>query len=208
VLQVDEDFFSYFIYVYCGMVIWGGLASAVSNLCATLVKNARSITTRSLPIFSYVFEDILISFIPFLLSLPFVFLAVYLSGYFPSLLGLLTFISGFTLVLLASFGFSISVGLSAFFIGDIRQVITAIMRLSFLVTPVIWKAERLNDAQYLLMLNPFYGFLHILRNSLTGEQIEMLYVLQALGVTVFLLIIGGLMFANMRRKIQHRALML
>lgn len=208
VLGLKDPFYDYFLYVYVGMIVWGCLAGAVSNLCATLVKNANHITARSLPIFSYIFEDILISFMPFLMSLPVVIAIVLLSGYPLTLFSFLSLMFGIVLVLIAAFAFSISVGLSAFFIGDIRQMITSIMRLSFLVTPVIWKPERLGDAQYLLLLNPFYGYLHILRNSFTGEPIEMQYALQACGVTVAMLLVGSVMFVQLKNKIQARALVL
>jgi len=82
------------------------------------------------------------------------------------------------------------------------------MRLSFLVTPVIWKAERLKDAELFLLLNPFYGYLHIMRGGLTGVEIDLVYVYQALGITCSLLIVGGIMFTNMKSRIQHRALVL
>lgn len=208
VLNIQEDFLHYFIYVYTGMVIWGVLAGAVSNLCATLVKNAKNITSRTLPIFSYIFEDILISFIPFLMSLPILIVIISLAGYELSFFNLLTFIGGLLLVVTVAFAFSMSIGLSAFFVGDIRQIITSVMRLSFLVTPVIWKPERLGDSQDILLFNPFYGYLHILRNSLIGEKIDQQYVIQASVLTFSLLIIGCFMFVVLSKRIQQRALLL
>jgi ABC-type polysaccharide/polyol phosphate export permease len=208
VLGIEGSLLDYFIYVYSGMLIWGAISSAVSNLCASLVKNAKSLTNRRLPVFVYIFEDIVVSFIPFLLGLPFLVSFVLVSGYVPSAGDLGLIVLGIVLMLTASFGFSISVGLSAFFLGDVRQVVTAVMRLGFLVTPVIWKAERLQNYEYLLLLNPFYGYLHILRSGFTGEPLEIQYVVQAVSVTAFLLLLGVVVYRNMEVRIQQRASML
>lgn len=208
VLGVEGRFIDYFVYVYCGMVVWGCIASSVANLCATLIKNAKGITNRNLPIYSYIFEEVIISFVPFILSLPFLLALILYSGHFPSIGNVLVFIAGFTLMLVSSFAFAISIGLWAFFVGDIRQIVTAVMRLGFLVTPVIWKAERLGDSQYLLMLNPFYGYLHVIRGSLIGTEIQSMYVIQAIVVTVVLLMLGFIVLKTMHGKIQYRALMI
>ncbi len=208
VLGIRGSLTEYFVYVYTGLVVWGAISSAVSNLCATLVKNAKNITTRKLPVFVYIFEEIVISFVPFILSLPFLFLFIFTSGYAPSATGVALIVLGIFLMLVTSFAFSISIGLSAFFLGDIRQVVAAAMRLGFLVTPVIWKAERLDGYEYLLLLNPFYGYLHILRAGFTGEVLDFQYVIQAICVTSILLILGLLMYKNMEIRIQQRALML
>ena len=208
VLNINAPLFEYFVYVYLGMVIWGCLASAVSNLCSTLIRNADNMTTRSLPVFSYIFEDVLLSLIPFFMSLPFVAIILAIGGYPFSLIGAMTFLCGVVLVFFTSFAFGISIGLMAFFIGDIRQIITSVMRLSFLVTPVIWRPERLGDYEYVLLFNPFYGFVHVLRNSLMNEPIKMEYFVQMLSVTGLLMTLGVAMYFNLRSKMQHRALVL
>ncbi len=208
VLGIQGTFIEYFVYLYCGLVVWGAISSAVSNLCATLVKNAKSITNRKLPIFVYIFEEIIISFTPFLLSLPLLFLFVFISGHVPSFGDLTLVLLGIILMFITSFAFSISIGLSAFFLGDIRQIVAAAMRLGFLVTPIIWKAERLEGYEYLLVLNPFYGYLHIMRAGISGDVLELQYVIQAAGVTVGLLMLGFVMYNNMEVRIQQRALTL
>lgn len=208
VLGIEGPLLAYLAYVYCGMVIWGTISSAVSNLCATLVRNAKGLTTRRLPVFSYIFEDIIVSFIPFILALPFVLVFILISGHGISITSIGYMVLGFVLMVLAAFGFSISVGLCAFFLGDVRQLVGAVMRLGFLVTPVIWKAERLDGHEYLLLLNPFYGYLHILRSGFLGEPVESQYLLQAFGVTALLLGVGLVVYRNMDVRIQQRALML
>lgn len=201
------DFKGYFVYVYTGMVIWAAIAASVSNLCATLLKNAPKLVTKRLSIYSYIFEDILISLLPFFMSLPFVFLiaATFGSGV-PSFEAFFYFTIGTVLLCLGAFGFSISVGTIAFLLGDVRQLITSIMRLGFLVTPVIWRPERLGIHENLLLFNPFCGYLHIIRKSILGESVELAYIIQALGITLFLILFGVFLVTKYSMKIQEKAL--
>ncbi len=208
VLDLSDSLGNYLVYVYTGMVAWAAISGAISNLCATFIKNARAITNRKLPLFSYVFEELLISFIPFLLSLPFLLLVTLVVGHSFGLYEVSMILVGLSLMLITAFGFSLSIGLAAFFIGDIRQIVAAIMRLGFLITPVIWKAERLNEYENFLLLNPFYGFIHVMRVGFAGEELKSPYLIQAIGVTVIMSLLSVICFTFLADKMQHRALKL
>lgn len=201
-----RDGTNYFTYVYSGMVIWAAISSSISNLCATLVKNSPKLISRPISKFSYIFEDILLSIFPFFLSIPMVLAVAMWHGDFMSLWQVFQFGVGVLNLVLACFGFGISVGVIAFMLGDIRQLITSVMRLGFLITPVIWTTDRLGEYEKYLIFNPFYGYLHSMRQPLMGFDANPYYFFQSLSLSVLMIVVGVALISTMSLKIQERAL--
>ena len=100
---------SYFVYVYIGMVVWGLIASSISNLCATLLKNVNKLVTRPIHMYSYIFEDMLLSFIPFLMSIPILAIVIFFYTDSFQLHSIIIASFGVLNLLLAAFGFAISI---------------------------------------------------------------------------------------------------
>lgn len=196
----------YLMYVYFGMVVWAAIASSISNLCATLLKNSSKMVTKPVSMYSYIFEDMLLSFLPFLMSLPLIIVILFTVGSGVHLSNFPYLIFGIVNLLVAGFGFAISVGTLSFLVGDVRQLITSLMRLGFLITPVIWTADRLGSYEKYLILNPFYGYLHVIRQALIGGEVKLSYLLQSIVLTLVLVVVGFVMVASFSMKIQERAL--
>lgn len=204
-----ESVFDYFLYVYSGMLIWALISNSVSNLCATLIKNSAKLSTKKLGFFVYIAEDLVVSFIPFFLSLPFLIIAVSIfspNGY--TVFSIFFIFFAIIVNALAALFFGLSVGVLAFFFGDVRQVVASIMRLGFLVTPIIWMKDSLGGKENLLFFNPFYGFLDVSRSSLTGLRVELSSLFHSLAVMGVLFVLSVLVAAKFNDKIKQRALSL
>ncbi len=58
---------------------------------------------------------------------------------------------------------------------DIREIVTAVMRIGFLATPIIWMpSERENISKLFLDYNPFYHMIEVIRAPLLGNPISSL----------------------------------
>ena len=107
-----------------------------------------------------------------------------------SVLGIAWLIVGLVLILLAAFGFSLSFGIGAFYMGDLQQLVYAVMRLGFLVTPIIWKPERLGEYANWIWINPFFGFLDVCRRGILGQDMDYMSLLVASSISLILLVAG------------------
>lgn len=179
----------YFLYLASGLLIWTLLSDLSRQGVASLRRNARNMTIRSLALSTYVAEDIAFCFMSFFMSLPFILLLVFTMGS-AGVQGIAWLFVGLVLILVAAFGFSLSFGIGAFYLGDLQQLVYAVMRLGFLVTPVIWKPERLGEYADWVWINPFFGFLDVCRRGMLGQEMDYVSLSVATGVATLLLAVG------------------
>ncbi len=86
---------------------------------------------------------------------------------------------------------------------DLAEVVTALMRIAFLATPIIWLPGERGAGGIMgifLTYNPFYHFLDIVRAPLLGQQITSLTWLVVAGFTV----VGASLTLAFYRKLAHR----
>ena len=187
VVMGDGDFKSYFAYICIGVGIWGCVSKSVLKGASYIHKYSHSIANSRYPLLSYVIVEILLCAMIFIAVLPFlVGIGFFFNGF--SITALLTSLFGTLLMFLAGVGFGVLVGSITSFFPDLREIIAAIMRISFLVTPIIWRPERLGEHVSYLIFNPFHPFIELIRTPLLGNEVSLKIILLAVGITTFLLV--------------------
>lgn len=181
-----EDFL---LYVLVGLAVWQFISALVSRGVNLIRGYSNSIINSREPVLSYVLSDVLYETMVLVLKSPVLLIAIFIFGSF-SLEGALVFGYGVLLIVLSAIGFTLSFGFLAAFVGDFRELISTLMRLSFLITPVIWELKRLGEYQHLVYYNPFYSYLSICRSPLLNEMPGMKEVVIATSLTILLLGVG------------------
>ena len=152
----------------------------------------------SLPIIEDLFYELYRFILPILLFLPlFIFHSQDLTS-----LGWLIY--GVVLMLISGLGFIFLFGAISFFYQDVKQVIHSVMRLAFLLTPIIWRKERLGDYQDLVFLNPFYCYIEICRNGLLGQPVESKVVVIGTLLTLSIFLLGVMFISISEKRIRYR----
>lgn len=198
------DPFGFFLYVLFGFSLWGLLSKLIRSGVAVLGKRSSDLTNKPIPISSLVVEEIVLCFYYFFTTLP--FLVVWsICFYQPDFTHLGQFLLGMILIFLSAIGLTLSLGILAFLVGDVAKLVAAVMRLSFLVTPIIWTLDRLGEHQKWIWLNPFYSYLDICRSALMGESAHQNSWIVATALTLSLLIIGLITLNFSHKHIRRRA---
>ena len=84
---------------------------------------------------------------------------------------------------------------------DIPQIVTTLVQMAFLLTPVIWREDMLSGRALLVpMLNPFRHYLDIARAPLLGETPSAL----SWGVVAVCTLIGVAVAAGLFARCRHR----
>lgn len=183
ILDIDDGL-DYFFYILIGFWLWSLLfAKLVNRGVSSLSNRANELALSAKPISALPLEDVTYSFFNFFLALPFVMIAaIWHYGTSIELVG--TFFIGLILVWITGLSLCLTLGVLGFFIRDVLPFISAIMRLGFLTTPIIWKPQRLGELEHLIWYNPFYSYLDICRSSLMGKApaLKSIYVASALSV--------------------------
>lgn len=86
---------------------------------------------------------------------------------------------------------------------DIAPIITSLMQVVFYVTPVIWYSSLLKGHEWLLVFNPFYHYLEILRAPILGIGVEHHSFTICLLLTAFLGLSSILFMYRFKKRIAY-----
>lgn len=159
----------YLPYLSVGFIFWTFISGCLLESCGVFIQAESIIKQINLPFGVHVMRMVWRNIIT-LAHHSLVLVAVFLYCdqkitwsliFFPFALGLVIFTSIFLGYI---FG-----GLCARF-RDVAQVISSIVQIVFYITPVIWKPSLLQGHEYLLIFNPFFHYLQIMRISTMGGE--------------------------------------
>lgn len=166
VILNKHDTGEYLLYLLVGLPIWQVISGSIDRANQSFNANY---AVGGLPLSTVIFERTVSALIPFFMILPVVLVA---SAYEYSVsigTGLLFLFSlGCLITWIAGVGFLVSAITTIF--PDLRHLLSAIMRLAFLATPIIWDVHRLGEYQQYIWLNPFYLPLGFVRSTLSGVE--------------------------------------
>jgi lipopolysaccharide transport system permease protein len=200
ILKTDINEFVPFLSV--GLISWGFINSIVTEAGSLFTSAQSYITQVRLPFSLYVYRFVWTRLIIFGHSFV-IYLAV--IAYFRLPLGpaVLLAIPGLLLFTLNAAFVATYLGMSSLRFRDIPQIISSLLQIVLFITPIFWKPEMLGSNSSLIVFNPFYHFIEILRAPLLGHvpSIEN-YV--AVGIlTAANLLIAAYFFVNYRSRITY-----
>lgn len=180
------------------------MTDLITGAVNSLRKNATAATNTSEPLLLYVILESCSAFVNFSMRLP-LMLALTLiavSGVVPT--DFFVLIYGLVLLLLTSLGFGLCIGMYCLFYGDIKDIVNAVVRLAFLLTPIIWHVERLGEYQKWVYLNPFYSYLTLCRNTFIGLPVDLLSAQIATIITIVFVILGLFVLSTYKFRARER----
>jgi ABC-type polysaccharide/polyol phosphate export permease len=86
---------------------------------------------------------------------------------------------------------------------DIGQIITSLIQVMFYVTPVIWYSSLLKGHEWLLLFNPFFHYLEILRAPILGTPIEHRSFEVCIAITICLGVVSMIFMHRFKKRIAY-----
>jgi ABC-type polysaccharide/polyol phosphate export permease len=83
---------------------------------------------------------------------------------------------------------------------DVQMIISAVVGVLFLVTPIIWSPDILKERAYIATINPLRHVLDVLRKPLLGEVPDVTNYAVALGITAVSLVAFWLAYRAYRKR--------
>lgn len=189
-------------YVALGIVFWGLISNVILEGCGAFVQAAGILSQTSLPMFTFVWRTVMRNVIN-LLHHVVIIVGVLLyydhwrqTDLLGGLLGLLLLLANISWISLAA-------GIASARFRDIPQIVASVIQFAMFMTPVFWlPGGRLLD-HAVLLLNPFYHLLNVVRAPLLGQSVDAItYIF--LGVLAVVGWAGTFTtFALIRRRIVH-----
>ncbi len=188
------------LYVAFGMAVYQYVVSSIGDGCNVFVSASGWIQGAQLPYSVYIYKSLSRSLLPLLIHLVlcgcmFVY-AWYETGVLPGSAAWES-LGAFVLLLLNAIWVHYVFGLVNARFRDLQHLVSAITRLLFFTTPILWTYEETGGVRRMIAdLNPITHFVQIFRGPLIGDPISDLHWYVAGGITIggwlLMMIIGGI----------------
>lgn len=111
-------------------------------------------------------------------------------------------IPGLILIFLISISFGIILAYSSVRFRDLPQIVSSLLSIFFLATPIIWPQRLLGENQLLAVLNPLTHIISVVRNPLLGTTPSLISWI----VVWLIFLLSGILAIVINRRYNHRIL--
>ena len=171
-----------FPYIAAGMVLWFFISGCINGGLSVYLSARGVLMERNLPVafsaFRFVWRyliELILKFVVFAIAALYVMLPMTETALLalPGLL--LLVVNGVWVVLVLG-------PIGARF-RDVAQIVSPLMLIAFLASPVLWPQGILGANEFIALINPFAHFLAMVRDPLLGAPPPILSVVVTLGIT-------------------------
>ena len=157
----------YLPYLTIGMVIWTLISTFLAEGCSVFIAGQGAIKQMPAPLAVHVYRLIWRALIIFAHNA--IIIAAVLAFY-PEygIWGVVPALAGLVIVCLNGVGFAVTLGTLSARFRDIPPLMTNVVQTVVFITPVLWKAESLQQRAWIAYYNPFYHLIEIVRAPLLG----------------------------------------
>jgi ABC-type polysaccharide/polyol phosphate export permease len=179
-----------------GIIIWGFISTLLNEGCASLIAADSLIKQVRMPISLHVWRVVFRNLLIFLHNVV-ILVPIWLIFDTPvSLPRLMVAILAVMVVAINGFWCSLILGGLCARFRDISPIVTSLVQAIFFVTPIMWLPSILEGkgvGWWLIVINPFYHFLEIIRAPLLGMSSPLDSWLVVIAIT-FVGLLSGIIF--------------
>lgn len=189
-------------YVCAGLIVWGFISSIMLD-AGTLFSSSESYIKQirlpySLHACRFVFSKVIL----FAHDLPiYIALVLYFEAW-PGAAALYA-IPAFLLLVFNAVLMSLAIGMASARFRDIPRIITSLIQVVFLITPIIWTPDLLGSRAYLAYANPLFHLIEIVRAPLLGSLPSAQTIAATLAITAINFLATILFFVRFRGRIAY-----
>ena len=180
-------------YMIAGLVSWTAWAAVLNHGCTSIIGSSNLVKQADFPVEVLPLRTVLAALVPQLVGIA-VLLAYVLVRFRTGLLSWTLLPLVLLLQGLAMVGAACALGALSVFVRDVKEVVAVFTVLGIYLTPAFYPPAMLADLpaplQWLLCLNPFTHFMHVMRDCLFWGGFE--HPWSWMVVTVFALLVAGM----------------
>jgi lipopolysaccharide transport system permease protein len=200
IFKIDINEFLPFLSI--GLIFWGFISSALTESGTLFVGNESYIKQIRLPYWIYVFRFVWSKLIILAHNFVIYFAIILYFQIWPGAAALYV-IPAMVLIVLNALFASLWLGMVSARFRDIPQIVASVVQIIFFVTPIMWKPHFVGVDSSLLLYNPFYYLIEIVRQPLLGE-VPSLFMFAVVGaMTVVNGLIAAAFFVRFRSRIAY-----
>ena len=167
----NKNLDEYLLYLTIGLLIWNFISNSITELSTILIHSESYLLELKINVSRFIFKVIYKNIYILINTLPVLLLVILYNNYSLNIIIFSSFI-GLFLTIIDLYLIGIVISLLSIKYRDIPILITNILNLLFLVTPVFWSGKDiLSEKYHVLLLNPFYHMLESIRLPIISNKI-------------------------------------
>lgn len=159
---------SYIAYLISGLATWMYVSGMINDGCTVLTRTSGIVKEENIPIFAHTLRSVTSSLVVFCHNGVVIVIGAFIFSDNVSLVMLLALL-GLILVTLNGIWLTMLLGLVCARYRDLSPLITTLVSLMFLVTPVFWYRDMLGGRAVIADSNPFFHLIEVVRAPLLGS---------------------------------------
>lgn len=195
-----ETLRSYLPFLSVSIIMWNLISQIISDSTTSLIQAEGIIRQLPLPYTTHALRGLFRNAIIAAHNLPLIFVAFAVSrvavgpGAFEALLGL-------AVITIDAFAAAMLLGMLCARFRDLGQIVNSIMQIAFFMTPILWKPNALGPRARLLLLDPFYSIMQVVRAPLLNQAVGSSIWVSAIAFSVLLCAVSMAFFVRFRGRI-------
>ncbi len=195
-----ETLRSYLPFLSVSLIVWNLISQVVSDATGSLISSEGMIRQSPLPYTIHALRCLFRNVIIAAHNLPLIVIVLVICGVFPSP-AIVLVVPGLAILAINGLAAALLLGMLCARFRDLGQIIASVMQLAFFMTPIFWKPASLGHYQTLLLLDPFYVLMQVVRGPLLGTGSPPLIWTSALAYTTVFCVVSFGFFVRFRGRI-------
>ncbi len=195
-----ETLRSYLPFLAVSMIVWNLISQVVSDATGSLIAAEGMIRQSPLPYTIHALRCVFRNVIIAAHNLPLIAIVLVICEVVPGP-EIALVVPGLAILALDGLAAALLLGMLCARFRDLGQIVASAMQLAFFMTPIFWKPTSLGHYQSLLLLDPFYVLMQVVRGPLLGSGAPPLIWLSALAYTSLFCIVSFSFFVRFRGRI-------
>jgi lipopolysaccharide transport system permease protein len=194
------DITDYLPFLALSLVLWGYLSGLMADGCTAFTSIEGMIRSVRMPFSLYAARVVVRNMLVLAHNIV-VIVVVYIVLHIWPGATMLWALPGIVLWLIDSLAICVLLGAVCARFRDVPPIVNSVLQMTFFISGVIWKPEQLGARQWLLIFNPFYTVLEVVRGPLLGVMPHHAVWASAVGTSVVLCGMAWLLFVRVRGRI-------
>ena len=196
------DLRAYLPFLSLSLVLWGFISGMVNDSTSCFTQSEGMIRAMRMPFTVHAARVVIRNLLVLAHNVVVILVVFALFRLWPGV-AMLQIIPALALWLLDGIAACILLGALGARFRDVTPIIGSVLQIVFFITPIIWKPELMRHGKRWLPLNPFYDLLEIVRRPLLGGTLDPAVIWSAIGFSLALCALSGLLFSQVRARLAY-----
>lgn len=199
---LESDIEQFYIFLFVGLIPWLFFSTSITGGATTIIYQENLIKKIYFPRIILPIAYVTSGFINMLLTFLVIFAVLIISNFGINLTAICYLPIIFIVEYFLALGIGVLVSAVTVYFRDLEYILSIVMMAWMYLTPILYSVERVPEKFWnIYYLNPMTSIILAYREILYYKQVpEVSTLLKTIGIGVFFMILGSIMFSRLQRR--------